>query len=807
VAQPSTESSYTAESIKVLKGLEAVRKRPGMYIGDTDDGSGLHHMVFELVDNAIDEAQAGFAGIIGVTIHGDESVTVEDDGRGIPVDMHKGEGRSAAEVIMTELHSGGKFDHNSYKVSGGLHGVGVSVVNALSESLEIEIKRDGRVWYQVYKRGLPEEPIQAIGKTRKTGTKIRFFPDPEVFSVLGFHYETLAQRLRELAFLNKGSRIDLADERSGKEAVFSYAGGIQSFVDHLNRNKTALHREPIYLEDMRDDGGGQETIEIALQWNDGYQEQIYCFTNTINNRDGGTHLIGFKSALTRTVNAYASAANLAKTLKVNLSGDDVREGLTAVVSVRIQDPKFSSQTKDKLVSSEVKGWVEQVVNDRLSSYLEENPRIAKRVLEKCVDAARAREAARKARELTRRKGALDAASLPGKLADCSERDPRFAELFLVEGESAGGTAKQGRDRRFQAVLPLKGKILNVEKARFDKMLSSEEIRTMISALGTGIGRDDFDLSKLRYHKLVIMCDADIDGSHIRTLILTFFFRQMREIVEHGHLYIAQPPLYKVARGKKETYLKDDAEYHDFLVQRIQDAWQLGVGTNGNGRKLGGARLAQFLGRVDAFLKEMERLATRGFPRDALRVALMHGLTDKRALSDPERLETVAKIIEASGFHSVEVGEDEEHGTGVVSFTSRRDGVERRVKIDWDLISTAEYRAMARNKQALTALGATVFSLFHGEEEEEFDTLEEMLESLYAGARKGLSIQRYKGLGEMNAGQLWETTMDPERRRLLKVTIEDAVGADAIFTILMGDKVEPRREFIEMNALNVKNLDV
>ncbi len=807
MAQPSTGSSYTAESIKVLKGLEAVRKRPGMYIGDTDDGSGLHHMVFELVDNAIDEAQAGHASRVRVTVHGDESVTVEDDGRGIPVDMHKSEGRSAAEVIMTELHSGGKFDHNSYKVSGGLHGVGVSVVNALSDRLEMEIKRDGKVWYQVYKRGLPEEPIQAIGKSDKTGTKIRFFPDPEVFSVLGFHYETLAQRMREMAFLNKGVHIDLLDERSGKEAVFAYAGGIQSFVEHLNRNKTALNRKPIYLEDVRDEGTGEETIEIALQWNDGYQEQIFCFTNTINNRDGGTHLSGFKSALTRTVNAYANSANLAKDLKANLSGDDVREGLTAVVSVRIQDPKFSSQTKDKLVSSEVKGWVEQVVNDRLASFLEENPKIAKRILEKCVDAARAREAARKARELTRRKGALDAASLPGKLADCSERDPQFAELFLVEGESAGGTAKQGRDRRFQAVLPLKGKILNVEKARFDKMLSSEEIRFMISALGTGIGKDDFDISKLRYHKLVIMCDADIDGSHIRTLILTFFFRQMREIVDHGHLYIAQPPLYKVSRGKKETYLKDDAEYHEFLVQRIQDDWQLGLGTNGDGRKLGGARLAQFLDRVDAFLKDMDQLANRGFPRDALRVALLEGLSDARTLSDPAKLETVAKIIEASGFHSVEVSEDEEHGTGVVAFTSRRDGVERRVRIDWDLISTAEYRAMARNKQALAALGTSGFRLFHGDDEQEFDTLEEMLESLYSGAKKGLSIQRYKGLGEMNAGQLWETTMDPERRRLLKVTVDDAVGADAIFTILMGDKVEPRREFIEMNALNVKNLDV
>ncbi len=807
MARTSTQSSYTAESIKVLKGLEAVRKRPGMYIGDTDDGSGLHHMVFELVDNAIDEVQAGHASHITVTIHGDESVTVEDDGRGIPVDLHKGEGRSAAEVIMTELHSGGKFDHSSYKVSGGLHGVGVSVVNALSESLELEIKRDGKVWYQVYHRGLPEEPIKPIGTSRKTSTKVRFFPDPQIFSLLGFHYETLAQRLRELAFLNKGVSISLTDERADKHATFAYAGGISSFVEHLNRNKTVLNKKPIHLEDVRDDGTGEETIEIALQWNDGYQEQIFCFTNTINNRDGGAHLVGFKSALTRTVNAYANTANLAKSLKMNLSGDDVREGLTAVVSVKIKDPKFSSQTKDKLVSSEVKGWVEQVVNDRLGSFLEENPRIAKKVIEKCVDAARAREAARKARELTRRKGALDASSLPGKLADCSERDPQFAELFLVEGESAGGTAKQGRDRRFQAVLPLKGKILNVEKARFDKMLTSEEIKTMISALGTGIGKDDFDVSKLRYHKLIIMCDADIDGSHIRTLILTFFYRQMREIIDKGYLYIAQPPLYKVGRGKQETYLKDDREYHDFLVQRIQEAWQLGLVVNGESRQLAGTRLAQFLVKVDDFQQNLGRLAARGFPRDALRVALLHGLTGKAALADPERVAEVARIIEASGFHSVAVRRDDEHGTSAIGFTSRRDGVERKVAIGWDLVSTAEYRAMAGNRPALEALRADGFTLASGEQETTVDSLEEALENLYSGAKKGLSVQRYKGLGEMNADQLWETTMDPERRRLLKVTIEDDYGADAIFTVLMGDKVEPRREFIEENALNVKNLDV
>jgi len=804
----TADAKYTAENIKVLKGLDAVRKRPGMYIGDTDDGSGLHHMVFELVDNSIDEAQAGYSTRVDVTIHNDNSVTVEDDGRGIPVDMHQGEGRSAAEVIMTELHSGGKFDHNSYKVSGGLHGVGVSVVNALSESLELEIKRDGDVWYQNYHRGVPEESIKAIGKTKRTGTKVRFFPDSQIFSEQEFHYETLAQRLRELAFLNKGVRIVLEDERSGKQDDFSYAGGIRSFVEHLARNKAPLHKQPIHLEEVRDDGTGEEVAEIALQWNDGYQEQVFCFTNTINNRDGGTHLVGFRSALTRTVNAYANAAGLLKNLKENLTGDDIREGLTAVVSVKIHDPKFSSQTKDKLVSSEVKGWIEQVVNDRLGSFLEENPAIAKKIILKSVDAARAREAARKARELTRRKGALDASNLPGKLADCSERNPEFAELFLVEGESAGGTAKQGRERRFQAVLPLKGKILNVEKARFDKMLNSEEIKTLISALGTGIGREDFDVGKLRYHKLIIMCDADVDGSHIRTLILTFFFRQMQEIIERGYLYVAQPPLFKVAEGrKKETYLKDESEYQRFMVARIQESWKLSVEIDGEQKSLSGSRLATFLEQVESFRDEMDRLVSRGYPEDALRVALLNGLKDKKALSDQTKLSEIAHIIEASGFHSVEVGEDEEHGTGFIRFVSRRDGVERNVKLDWDLVSTAEYRAMARNRNGIEALTTTGFVLQKGEDTIEVATLSEALETLYEGARKGLSIQRYKGLGEMNAEQLWETTMDPEKRHLLQVRIEDHVGADDLFSVLMGDQVAPRREFIEQNALNVKNLDI
>jgi DNA gyrase subunit B len=857
-ATPGADATYTAENIKVLKGLEAVRTRPGMYIGDTDDASGLHHMVFEVVDNSVDEALAGYASKIDVVVHTDNSVTVEDDGRGIPVDLHREEGRSAAEVIMTELHSGGKFDKNSYKVSGGLHGVGVSVVNALSETLELEIKRDGKVWWQAYHRGEPEGPIKAIGTSDKTGTKVRFWPDPEIFAVLEFSYDTLAQRLREQSFLNRGILVRLRDERNDRSAEFCYAGGIASFVEHLNRNKTPLHPVPIYLADSRDDGSGPELIEVALQWNEGYQELIYSFANTINNRDGGTHLVGFKSALTRTINAYAAASGLSKNLKENLTGEDVREGLTAVVSVKIKDPKFSSQTKDKLVSSEIKGWVEQVVADRLGSYLEENPREARRIVEKCVEAAHAREAARKARELTRRKGALDASNLPGKLADCSERDPKLAEIFLVEGDSAGGSAKQGRDRRFQAILPLKGKILNVEKARFDKMLSSDEIKTLIIALGTGIGPDDFAVDKLRYHKLIIMCDADVDGSHIRTLILTFFYRQMQEIIRRGHLYIAQPPLFKVSHGKSETYLKDDREYQAYLVSRIQDGWEVELeapanpvapagpaASDGNGRgarsRLAGARLAHFLEKVASFRATTERLASRGFPTAALKIALLGGIRDKASLSDPEKVRAAAQGLEAAGFQGVEVSLDEEHGTSRIRFFFRRDGVEREVRIDWGLVTSAEYRALAQNAQGLEAVAAVRFILNgikgtagaspktprtdeaaaagaaasapapagasvpgpHVIEE----SLEAALETLYESAKKGLSIQRYKGLGEMNPDQLWETTMDPTRRRLLQVRIEDDYEADQIFTVLMGDAVDPRREFIQNNALDVRNLDV
>ncbi len=803
-----SKNDYNADSIKVLKGLEAVRKRPGMYIGDTDDISGLHHMVWEMVDNAIDEAQAGYCTTVDVVIHEDNSVSVRDDGRGIPVDFHEGEGRSAAEVIMTELHSGGKFDQNSYKVSGGLHGVGVSVVNALSETLELEICRSGRVWQQTYHRGVPEAPIADVADSESTGTSIHVIPDASIFSVLEFNYEAMAQRLRELAFLNSGVLINLLDERDGRQAEFQYEGGVRSFVEHLNRRRTPLHEEPIYLFNERQSSEGTiETLEIALQWNDGYQEQVHCFTNTITNRDGGTHLAGFRGALTRAVNAYASESGLAKDLKDNLSGEDVREGLTAIVSVKIADPKFSSQTKDKLVSSEVRGWVEQVVNAELSSHLEENPAVAKRVVQKCVDAARARDAARKARELTRRKGALESSTLPGKLADCSEKDPAKSEIFIVEGESAGGSAKQGRNRLFQAILPLRGKILNVEKARFDKMLTSNEIKVLISALGTGIGREDFDPAKLRYHKLIIMADADVDGSHIRTLILTFFFRQMHELIERGHLYIAQPPLYKVMRGKQETYLKDEEEYALYLIGRIVEDWTVVIDQGEGEETYGGDELREFLAVIDRFRTHRAKLVARGYPADALSVSLRQGLLQRRDLRDTEKVKALGEVIEASGFHNVVVTEPTEEDHGSIAFTSRRDGVERKVRIDSDLVGSVDYRALAANKTGLRALDSSSVALVKGDDRIECDSLGEALEQLYSAARRNLSIQRYKGLGEMNPEQLWETTMDPERRRLLQVRIADDFAADDIFSVLMGDQVEPRREFIQDNALSVSNLDV
>jgi DNA gyrase subunit B len=793
-------SAYTAEDIKVLKGLDAVRKRPGMYIGDTDDITGLHHMVYEVVDNAIDEALAGHADKVTVTIHVDNSVTVEDNGRGIPVDIHKEEGRSAAEVIMTELHAGGKFDNNSYKVSGGLHGVGVSVVNFLSEWLELEIHRDGNIWRQRYERGIPTAPIEKGEKTSQRGTRVTFKADATIFSVAEMNYETLSQRLRELAFLNSGVFIAIKDDRTEKHHEFCYEGGIVSFVKDLNKNKIPLHEEPIFIRDEKDG----EQVEIAMQWNDGYAENIYCFTNTIKNLDGGTHLVGFKGALTRTINKYVVDTGVLEKLKLSLEGDDIREGLTAVVSIKIRDPKFSSQTKDKLVSSHVKTWVEQVVNERLAEYIEENPREAKRVTEKIIDAARAREAARKARELTRRKGALDSASLPGKLADCSERDPALCEIYFVEGDSAGGSAKQGRDRRFQAILPLKGKILNVEKARLDKMLSSEEIRVMITALGTGIGTDDFDISKLRYHRVIIMTDADVDGSHIRTLILTFFFRHMQEVIKRGHLFIAQPPLFKVTQGKKDTYLKDEAEKSRFLLNRIAESVEI---TPQNGLSIRGEALINMLQRMEEYRNHARKLVARGIPREALDILMREHFVERSVFGDEERMTAVQQALTAAGFADARVLTDEVTETPVLRFYVGSNGSGRKAVINTELLGQYEYRQMTKAFEQLSAFGLPPYSVRNGDETTVYTNIDELLEQIYKIAEKGLSIQRYKGLGEMNPEQLWETTMDPSRRRLLQVTIEDAVGADEMFTILMGDQVEPRRVFIQDNALDVKNLDI
>jgi DNA gyrase subunit B len=802
--QPSPENpdnpTYTAEDIKVLKGLAAVRKRPGMYIGDTDDITGLHHMVYEVVDNAIDEALAGYANRVGVVIHVDNSVTVEDNGRGIPVDLHKEEGRSAAEVIMTELHAGGKFDNNSYKVSGGLHGVGVSVVNFLSDWLELEIHRDGFVWRHRFERGVPVGSLQKGEKTTRRGTRVTFKADPEIFSITEMNYETLSQRLRELAFLNSGVLIEIRDERSDKHHEFKYEGGIVSFVQDLNKAKTPLHEDPIFIRDERDG----EAVEIALQWNEGYTENIYTFTNTIKNLDGGTHLAGFKAALTRTINKYVDETGLAAKLKLALEGDDVREGLSSVISIKIRDPKFSSQTKDKLVSSHVKVWVEQVVTERLGEFLEEHPRETRRIIDKIVEAARAREAARKARDLTRRKGALDSASLPGKLADCQERDPKFCEIYFVEGDSAGGSAKQGRDRRFQAVLPLKGKILNVEKARLDKMLSSEEIRLMITALGTGIGADEFSVEKLRYHKIIIMTDADVDGSHIRTLILTFFFRHMRSVIDQGHLFIAQPPLFKVTQGKKDTYLKDEGEKSRFLLSRIAESVEVAPQA---GLAIRGEALVTMLQRMEEYRNHGRKLAARGIPREALDLLFVEGFTDRAALAEPEKVEALALALTAAGFENVRVITDEETETPALQFTAGNNGNGRRITVNNEILGQYEFRQMTKAFEQLSAFGLPPYTVKHGDDSTTFVHVDDLLEHIYKLAEKGLSIQRYKGLGEMNPEQLWDTTMNPETRRLLQVTIADAVGAEELFTVLMGDQVEPRRLFIQDNALEVKNLDI
>ena len=801
---------YGADKIKVLEGLEAVRKRPAMYIGSTGE-MGLHHLVYEVVDNSVDEALAGYCDTVEVTIHLDNSITVVDNGRGIPVDYHKQEKKSAAEVVMTKLHAGGKFDSNAYKVSGGLHGVGVSCVNFLSEWLQLEIWRDGATYEQEYRKGISSTKLEMTGKTRRRGTKITFKPDTEIFDVTEFSFDKLSERLREKAFLNKGIRITIKDERAEPERSheFYYRGGIAEFVKHLNKNKSVLHDKPIYFEKT----GDSLSIDVAIQYNDAYDEKVYSFANNINTVDGGTHLSGFRSALTRTINSYAQSSGLAKNFKSSLSGDDVREGLVAVISVKLPQPQFEGQTKGKL-NSDVKGAVESFLNERLTEYFEQNPTVAKKIVGKAIDAARAREAARKAREIVR-KGAIGSTMLPGKLADCQERDPGQCELYIVEGDSAGGSAKQGRDRRFQAVLPLKGKILNVEKARFDKMLSHSEIKTLITALGTGIGKDDFDLNRLRYHKVIFMTDADVDGSHIRTLLLTFFYRQMPELIESGHVYIAQPPLFKVKRGKREEYIKDERSMVRFLMRQATS--DMKVTSAETEEVVEGRELARTLEQMVELKRYFEKLIRRLGSDERLLHLLLEafggregilreeGITLKGIFQDDEgeRIAHVEKVLADAGYKT-KLEPDEEHGLWEIETTVPGGS---KVKIDWDLASHVEFQKAVEIYKTLEERMAAPFILGENGSKETIESREELLERVLLTAKKDLTIQRYKGLGEMNPDQLWETTMNPEKRTLLQVKIDDAVETDQIFTILMGDAVEPRRKFIEDNALDVKNLDV